>query len=78
VKEEILAPAHEHPKMSEIFTALAPLKPQERAIIYMRTVEGYSYEELSKIMNKSQSALRKMYERAKNKAARLLEGFEYV
>lgn len=49
--------------------ALSLLKPQDRALLYARIMEGYSYDELSQQMNQSPSALRKRYERAKKKFA---------
>jgi len=62
--------------MPEIMEALRPLKPQERAILYGRIMNNYSYEELSQIMGSSPAALRKQYERAKKKAAKYLDSFE--
>jgi len=41
--------------------------PQDRALLYSRIIEGYSYEEISQQMGKSPSTLRKRYERAKKK-----------
>ena len=49
--------------------ALGFLKPEERAILYARVMEGMSYEDLSIQMGKSEAALRKRYERAKKKLA---------
>jgi RNA polymerase sigma-70 factor (ECF subfamily) len=51
----------------EMLEALGQLKPKERALIYARIIEGYDYAELSFQMGTSQAALRKRYERAKNK-----------
>ena len=57
--------------------ALAKLKPQERALLYGRIVEDYSYDELALQMGQSAATLRKRYERAKQKFAVILkEGFE--
>jgi RNA polymerase sigma-70 factor (ECF subfamily) len=58
--------------LPEMMRALAPLKPDDRAILYARIIEGYSYDELSEIMGKNPAALRKAYMRAKAKAASLL------
>lgn len=52
--------------------ALGRLKPQERAVLYGRIIEGYSYEELAEQMGSSPATLRKRYERAKKKLAELL------
>ena len=49
--------------------ALSLLKPQDRALLYARIMDGYNYEELSQQMNHSPTALRKRYERAKKKLA---------
>lgn len=53
--------------------ALSRLKISERALLYGRIVDNLSYEELSIVLGKSPTALRKQYERAKNKVAELLE-----
>ena len=54
---------------SDIFRMLKVLKPRDRALLYGRIMEGYSYEELSEQMGESASVLRKRYERAKRKVA---------
>jgi len=56
----------------EVLQALGALKPQDRALLYARIVEGYSYEELSLQMGCSQANLRKRYERAKKKVGYML------
>lgn len=56
-----------------VFGALGMLKPSDRALLYGRIIEGFSYEELSPILGKSSAALRKQFERAKKKAEKLLE-----
>ena len=53
----------------DILYALSLLKPQDRALLYGRIIEGYSYEELSLQMGSAPAALRKRYERAKKKLA---------
>ena len=53
----------------DILYALSLLKPQDRALLYGRIMEGYSYDELSQQMSIPPSALRKRYERAKKKLA---------
>lgn len=63
--------------MPEIMEALEKLKPQERALLYGRVMNGHSYEELSQIMGSSPSALRKQYERVKKKAAKCLDAYGY-
>ena len=56
----------------ETMQALGRLKPQERALLYGRIIEGYSYEELAEQMSTSPATLRKRYERAKKKLAHIL------
>lgn len=56
----------------ETLRALQKLKPKERAIIYGRIMENRSYEELSQLTGKSPAALRKQYQRAKQKLANYL------
>jgi len=56
--------------------ALSLLKPQDRALLYGRIIEGYSYDELSQQMDVPPAALRKRYERAKKKLAQHLD-FDY-
>jgi len=53
---------------------LAQLKPQERALLYGRIIEGYSYGELAIQMGQSATALRKRYERARQKYIKISEG----
>jgi RNA polymerase sigma-70 factor (ECF subfamily) len=52
---------------------LAKLNPKDRALLYNRVVDGYTYEDLSAILNKSPAALRKQYERAKKRVIELME-----
>ena len=53
----------------DIFRALRILKPQDRALLYGRIMEDYSYDELAEQMGESPAVLRKRYERAKRKVA---------
>ena len=59
----------------EMLHGLGLLKPEERALLYGRILEGYSYQELSEQMGKSEAALRKRYERAKLKLAKHLKSY---
>lgn len=61
----------------ETLHALQRLKPKERALIYGRIVENRSYEELSQLTGSSPAALRKQYQRAKDKLVNYLN-FEYL
>jgi len=56
----------------ETLYALSLLKPQDRALLYGRIIEGYDYEELAAQMGASPATLRKRYERAKKKLADFL------
>lgn len=56
----------------EVLGALKRLKPKERALLYGRIMEEYSYAELSGIIGGSPSTLRKRYQRIKNKMVRYL------
>lgn len=57
----------------ELKDALAKLSPLDRALFYERAVNDVSYRELSEIYSKSQSSLRKKYERARKKVAKHLK-----
>ena len=50
---------------NQVIDLLKTLSPPDRALVYARVVEGYSYDELSAQMGKSPAALRKRYERAR-------------
>ena len=56
----------------DILHALSQLKPQDRALLYARIIEGYSYEELSQQMGSTPASLRKRYQRARKKVAEYL------
>ena len=77
IKEEPAVYIEDSFTMPEIMEALKPLKPQERALLYGRIMNGQSYEELSKIMSSSPAALRKQYERVKKKAAKYLNAYQF-
>jgi len=56
-----------------LLTALGRLAIKERALLFGRIMDGQSYEELSQILGPSPAALRKQYERAKQKLAAYLK-----
>ena len=56
----------------ELRRALLTLTAEERALVFGRVIEERSYEELSQMLGKSAATLRKRYERARGKLARLL------
>lgn len=51
----------------EVKKVMSNLKPEERAVLFLRINEGLSYKEISKITKKNESLLRKKYERTKSK-----------
>ena len=57
----------------DILDALSKLSGADRALVYARVMEDIPYEELAQIHGKSAAALRKRYERAKNKLAEALK-----
>ncbi len=57
----------------EMKTALMALSVKDRALIFSRVIDEKSYEELESIYDASSAALRKRYERAKKKLAKVLE-----
>lgn len=57
--------------------ALLKLSPFDRALVYSRIVEEYSYKELSEIHKKSEVSLRKRYERARNKLQKILKKMDF-
>lgn len=68
-QDEIPTPPQQTGLSEPTLQALGKLKPQDRALLYARIIEGYSYEELAIQMNATPQALRKRYERAKTKVA---------
>ena len=62
----------ESPKIT-LADELAELAPLDREIIYLSYYEGYTSEEIAKLVHKSSSAVRKCLERAKKKLKELLE-----
>ena len=72
IREESVNPFDDTDSSDEILHILGMLKAQDRALLYGRIMDGQSYEELSQILGKSPAALRKQYERAKNKLAEYL------
>ena len=56
----------------ELRQALGQLTAQERALIFQRVMEGWGYRELEAVYRIPAATLRKRYERAKDKLARLL------
>lgn len=69
------APSHQtSDTMSEdCRKALRKISASDRALLYGRIMEERSYAELSRIHNKSETALRKQFERAKKAMAKYLK-----
>ncbi|MER1956882.1 MAG: RNA polymerase sigma factor [Solibacillus sp.] len=51
---------------------LNQLKPDERALIVLRIIEHYSFDEIAAIMDKPAPTIRKRYERLKEKIKKML------
>ena len=77
IKQEPAVYMEDTLSMPEMMKALEALSPADRALLYGRIIDGQSYKELSRIMGISEPNLRKQYERAKNKAAKLLNASGY-
>lgn len=56
----------------EMKTALMALSAKDRALIFSRVIDEKNYEELESIYDASSATLRKRYERAKKKLAKVL------
>lgn len=67
--EGLTVPEGDDGLSEQTLAALARLKPKERALIYGRIMEGQSYEELSALLGASPAALRKQYQRVKERLA---------
>ena len=72
LRNEVAFPEEDTGLSEETLRALQKLKPKERAIIYGRIMEERSYEELSHLTGSSTSAIRKQYQRAKEKFVKYL------
>lgn len=77
ISRETVLPDEDMGLSDEMLNALQKLKPKERAIIYGRIIEEQSYDELSLLTGKSSDALRKQYQRAKNKLEKYLKAHNY-
>lgn len=64
--------AIENESDEELQYILARLKPEERALIVLRIVEDYSFEEIALIFEKPASTIRKRFERLKEKIKKIL------
>ena len=73
VREETTDPFGDFAISDGILEALGQLPPKDRALVYARIVNGQSYEELALLFGRSPAALRKQYERAKEKLAGYLK-----
>lgn len=67
VPERGIEPSQDNFVSQETMKALEKLSLKERNLIFMRIYKELSYKEISKIMNQSESSLRKKYERARKK-----------
>lgn len=60
------------PMSLELRQALGRLTAQERALVFQRVMEGWSYRELEELYRVPAATLRKRYERARHKLAQIL------
>lgn len=72
IRSEAVVPENDKGLSDEMLRALQRLKPTERALLYGQIIDGLSYEELSRLTGSSQVALRKQYQRAKDKIVKYL------
>ena len=56
-----------------VWSMLSQLSPRDRALVFSHTVEGYEFSQLEAVYGASAQTLRKRYERAKNKLAKLIK-----
>lgn len=72
IRSEAVLPESDKELSDEMLRALQKLKPMERALLYGHIIDGQSYEELSQLTGSSPVALRKQYQRAKDKIVKYL------
>lgn len=75
-RETVSEPSYEMQEeyiSEELKKALMVLTFKERALVFSRIIDELDYNQLAQIYGASPSALRKRYERAKNKLAEALE-----
>ncbi|MTI71723.1 MAG: RNA polymerase sigma factor [Firmicutes bacterium] len=65
ISTEDLISQNEYSK--EMKKALNSLTSYERSVLLLKSVNGFTYKEMSNILNKKESALRKQFQRAKTK-----------
>ena len=59
-------------RQERALAAVRRLSPQERELVRLRLVEGYSYEEIARFKGQSEVALRVAFHRLKNKLKRMI------
>ena len=62
---------------SYIRNAVSKLKGDKQKVILMRFIEGFSYEEIARLLNKSEGAVRVIQHRALGDLRRMLTGSEW-
>ncbi|MEK4426637.1 RNA polymerase sigma factor [Solibacillus sp. FSL K6-1523] len=72
ILSEFVVPENDKGFSDETMRALQKLKPKERVLVYGRIMDGQSYEELAELTGSSPAALRKQYQRAKDKLVKYL------
>ncbi|MCH7323426.1 sigma-70 family RNA polymerase sigma factor [Solibacillus sp. MA9] len=61
----------ENEQDEQLHNILNQLKPDERALVVLRIIENYSFEEIAAIMDKPAPTIRKRYERLKEKIRKM-------
>lgn len=67
-------PAPDHELQADLETALAALKPRERAMVWLAYVEGYDHAEIAEVVGVTRMSVRPLLFRARRKLARALHG----
>ena len=69
-----ISPAQESYISEPLYSILLSLSVADRALLYGRVLDERSYQELSHILNVSESTLRKRFERLRSRLAKEIEG----
>lgn len=70
---EDISPAQESHISEPLYSILSSLSVADRALLYGRVLDERSYQELSHILNVSESTLRKRFERLRSRLAKEVE-----
>jgi len=70
--ENIFAEDNSFENSLDVQNALEKLKPRDRAVVYLHYYEGYSYQEISKIIGLKEGSVRSVAKRAREEMKELL------